>query len=75
MKGVTLGVLFVGVFVIGIGIANLTGYWENKVSKKTYFFHMMTQGLMVKVKPNVVDSKSQRMKLMIEMMKKKRNSS
>ena len=72
-KSVAMSIFFIGLFTLGIGIANMTGYWENKVSKRTYFFHMMTQGLMVNINYNPDQSQVQRIKRMKQMLDMMRN--
>ncbi len=63
--GVALSLLII--FFGGIAMAKMAGHWENKISKKTYFFYMMTQGMM--------DKPEEKMIQMMEKMQKRRTQS
>ncbi len=69
-----VGLIFLILFSFGISAAKMTGHWENRISKKTYFFYMMTQGMMEKIEFTPDQSKEQkqeRMKQMMEIMRQK----
>lgn len=44
--GVAMCILIM--FSLGIGMAKMTGHWENRISKKAYLYYMMTGGMMDK---------------------------
>ena len=70
MGSIGVGLIFLIMFSSGIVMARMTGHWENKISKKTYFFYMMTQGMMEKPGSGTEQSKARKMEKMIEMMKR-----
>ena len=70
---VGVGLIFLIMFSFGIILAKNTGHWENRISKKTYFFYMMTQGMMKKIEFSPEQSqkqKSERMRQMMEIMRR-----
>ena len=63
--GMSLLIMFSG----GIAMAKMGGHWDNRISKKAYFFYMMTQGMMDKTGSDTGKSQNQTMERMIRMMK------
>lgn len=43
-----IALIFLAMFTTGITFAKLTGHWESRVSNETYFYHMMTEGMLKK---------------------------
>ena len=70
MGSVGVALIFLIMFSSGIVMAGMAGHWENKISKKTYFFYMMTQGMMEKPGIGTEQSKTRKMEKMIKMMNK-----
>ena len=74
MGSIGVGLIFIIMFSFGISMAKMTGHWENKISKKAYFFYMMTQGMMEKIEfdpAQTQEQKTERMKQMMEIMRGK----
>jgi polyferredoxin len=72
--GIGIGLIILTTFSSGITMAKITGHWENRVSKKAYFFYMMTQGMMKKIEFDPAQTqkqKTERMKQMMDIMRKK----
>ena len=73
MGSVGVGLIFLIIFSFGIAMAKITGHWENRISKKAYFFYMMTQGMMEKIEFSPEESqkqKSERMRQIMEIMRR-----
>jgi polyferredoxin len=73
---ISIGVILIFMFTGGIFLAKKTGNWQNKVSNKTYFYYMMTQGMMDTKKMNAEatnEEKAQRMRQMMEILQNKDN--
>ncbi|NOX35299.1 MAG: 4Fe-4S binding protein [Deltaproteobacteria bacterium] len=66
---VGIGMILLVMFSFGIATARLTGHWENKISKKAYFFNMMAQGMMDRVEIGTGQSENLRSKRMLNLMK------
>jgi len=72
MGSIGVALIFLVMFSTGIAMARMTGHWENQVSKKTYFFYMMTQGMMDKFNPEQSPGQAmENMKKMLKIMQKK----
>ncbi|MCP3900213.1 MAG: 4Fe-4S binding protein [Desulfobacteraceae bacterium] len=74
LGSIGVGLIFIILFSFGVSAAKMTGNWENRISKKAYFFYMMTQGMMEKIEFAPDQSKEQkqaRMKQMMEIMRAK----
>ncbi|MCD4721373.1 MAG: 4Fe-4S binding protein [Desulfobacula sp.] len=48
MGSIGVGLILLIMFSGGIAMARMAGHWENRISKRDYFFYMMTQGMMDK---------------------------
>jgi len=68
MGSIGVGLSLLIIFSSGIAMARMAGHWENRVSKKAYFFYMMTQGMMDKAGFGPEQSQNQRTQRMIQMM-------
>jgi polyferredoxin len=74
LGSIGVGLIFLIIFSFGIGMARITGHWENRISKKSYFYYMMTQGMMERIEFAPEQSKEQkveRMRQMMEIMREK----
>ena len=73
MGSIGVGLILLIMLFGGIAMAKMAGHWDNRISKKTYFFYMMTQGMMDKIGFDPEQSQEKRSQRMMEIMKRKKN--
>lgn len=72
VKPIAVCLILLAVFAGGITLADVSGHWHNKVTKRQYLMYMMSQGMINEkvAMPAMQDNrKMERMRRMMEMMK------
>ena len=69
LGSIGIGMILVIMFTGGITVAKMTGHWENRISKKAYYFYMISQGMTDKPESGTRQYENQTMEKMLQMMK------